>query len=119
MDKHIRGSGAPSLPRAAPRPSLSSFAGVAAGVTGLITKPVEGASEKGLLGFVGGLGQGIAGVALKPVAGVFDLAACTTEGLQSGVNSGSRVIRVRYPRPLMDGVLQPYEEVPPPPPLWP
>lgn len=48
------------------------------GATGVITKPVEGASKQGITGFVKGAGVGILGLVFKPVSGVVDLVSKTT-----------------------------------------
>lgn len=51
---------------------------IVSGVTGIVVKPLEGAEEAGLLGFLRGTVQGLSGVVVKPVAGVLDFAAHTT-----------------------------------------
>jgi vacuolar protein sorting-associated protein 13A/C len=48
------------------------------GVTGVITKPIEGASKGGVTGFFKGTGMGLLGLAIKPVTGVIDLVSKTT-----------------------------------------
>ena len=40
------------------------------GITGIVTKPVEGAKKGGVGGFFKGMGKGVIGVVAKPVAGV-------------------------------------------------
>ena len=47
-------------------------------MTGVVTKPFEGASQEGVGGFVKGFGQGVAGLVAKPVSGVVDLVSYTT-----------------------------------------
>lgn len=42
------------------------------GVTGLITKPIEGAYDNGAVGFAAGIGEGLACVLSKPVDGVLE-----------------------------------------------
>lgn len=51
---------------------------VFSGVTGVFTKPVEGAKTAGVGGFFGGVGKGLAGLVAKPVSGVVDLVSKTT-----------------------------------------
>jgi vacuolar protein sorting-associated protein 13A/C len=51
---------------------------VVSGVTGFVTKPIEGASKGGVTGFFKGAGKGIIGLAVKPVTGVVDLVSKTT-----------------------------------------
>ncbi|XP_056694057.1 uncharacterized protein [Spinacia oleracea] len=48
------------------------------GVTGMFTKPLEGAKSSGVEGFVQGVGKGLIGVAAQPVSGVLDLLSKTT-----------------------------------------
>ena len=49
------------------------------GFTGVISKPLEGASEHGVSGFAKGVVRGFAGVFLKPVAGILDFMQETTQ----------------------------------------
>jgi len=56
--------------------------GVFSGVTGIVTKPVEGAKKEGAAGFFKGVGKGLIGVVTRPVSGVVDLASSTFEGIQ-------------------------------------
>jgi vacuolar protein sorting-associated protein 13A/C len=51
---------------------------VFSGVTGVFTKPVQGARTGGVGGFFGGVGKGMAGLVAKPVSGVVDLVSKTT-----------------------------------------
>jgi hypothetical protein len=39
------------------------------GISGVVTQPLEGARENGVLGFATGVGKGIGGLILKPGAG--------------------------------------------------
>ena len=50
---------------------------VLSGVTGLVTKPIEGARQGGM-GFMKGIGMGVAGLFTKPVSGIVDLVSKTT-----------------------------------------
>lgn len=47
------------------------------GVTGVVTKPLEGAREDGVTGFMKGMGKGIIGVVARPASGVVDFASGT------------------------------------------
>jgi len=75
---------------------------VFSGVTGLVTKPIEGAKQQGGVGFVKGVGIGVAGIITKPVSGVVDLISKTTQGIESGVTGNAECKqnnqRVRKPR---------------------
>lgn len=55
------------------------YKGFTSGLSGVFSKPMEGAKSSGTLGFVKGLGSGFIGAVTKPVVGVFDGA---TQGLQ-------------------------------------
>ena len=106
--------------------------GVLRGITGIFTKPVEGAlkasattpdsaPDKALRvveGFFKGVGRGIIGAAAQPVAGVLDLIAKTTEGVSASVDSVGQAIKAearpeRRRLPLAvagDRVVRPYDE---------
>ena len=51
---------------------------VFSGVTGVFTKPVEGAKSGGVAGFAAGFGKGLVGLVSKPVSGAVDLVSKTT-----------------------------------------
>lgn len=64
---------------------MSFGKGIGSGVTGLITKPMEGVQEeKSVKGFFKGVGKGVAGLVIKPVSGTVDLISKTAEGIESG-----------------------------------
>ena len=97
--------------------------GVIRGVTGVLTKPVEGAMEEGAAGFVKGVGRGLLGVVTQPVSGTLGLASRTTEGIAASGKAVSAAVlgldrsrfgfrggRIRLPRAAsVDGVLRPFE----------
>lgn len=56
--------------------------GVFHGVTGIVTKPVEGARQEGVKGFFKGAGKGLIGVVVRPVGGVADFASSSFEGIR-------------------------------------
>ncbi|KAE8733152.1 hypothetical protein F3Y22_tig00001478pilonHSYRG00150 [Hibiscus syriacus] len=92
--------------------------GLFRGVTGILTKPIEGAKSAGVEGFVQGVGKGIIGVAAQPVSGVLDLLSKTTEGanamrmkIASAIASDDQLLRRRLPRVVGgDNLLEPYDE---------
>lgn len=92
--------------------------GLFRGVTGMLTKPLEGAKSAGVEGFVQGVGKGIIGAAAQPVSGVLDLLSKTTEGannmgmkIASAIASDEQILRRRLPRVISgDNLLQPYDE---------
>ena len=92
--------------------------GLFRGVTGILTKPLEGAKSSGVEGFVSGFGKGIIGAAAQPVSGVLDLLSKTTEGanamrmkIAAAITSDEQLLRRRLPRALgADSLLRPYNE---------
>ncbi|XP_059076567.1 uncharacterized protein LOC131042467 isoform X2 [Cryptomeria japonica] len=92
--------------------------GLIRGVTGIVTKPLEGAKSSGVEGFVQGVGKGIIGVAAQPMSGVLDLLSKTTEGanamrmkIAAAITSEEQLLRRRLPRAISgDNVLRPYDE---------
>lgn len=92
--------------------------GLFRGVTGILTKPLEGAKTSGVEGFVQGVGRGIIGAAAQPVSGVLDLLSKTTEGanamrmkIASAITSDEQLLRRRLPRVISgDNLLRPYDE---------
>ncbi|KAL5541456.1 hypothetical protein UlMin_009166 [Ulmus minor] len=92
--------------------------GLFRGVTGILTKPLEGAKSSGVEGFVQGVGRGIIGAAAQPVSGVLDLLSKTTEGanamrmkIASAITSDEQLLRRRPPRVISgDNLLRLYDE---------
>ena len=79
------------------------------GVTGLVTRPVEGARQEGLGGFFKGVGRGLTGIVVKPIAGTLGMASRLTEGVKNTANRAERVQRVRPARFIgASGVIQPF-----------
>ena len=91
--------------------------GVLRGVTGILTKPVEGAMEGGARGFVEGVGRGVLGAATQPVSGVLGLASRTVAGVAASYGQMSDMLskrggpqRVRLPRAVAPGgALRPFD----------
>ncbi|GAB4828173.1 hypothetical protein Ancab_035090 [Ancistrocladus abbreviatus] len=92
--------------------------GLFRGVTGILTKPIEGAKASGVEGFVQGVGKGLIGAAAQPVSGVLDLLSKTTEGanamrmkILAALTSEEQLLRKRLPRVISgDNLLRPYDE---------
>nr|CAB3267621.1 vacuolar protein sorting-associated protein 13A-like [Phallusia mammillata] len=84
--------------------------GVVSGVTGIVTKPVEGAKKEGAAGFFKGVGKGLIGVVARPVSGVVDLASSTFEGIQKVADMSEDVRKIRPARWIdpSTGIIQPY-----------
>ncbi|KAM4748951.1 intermembrane lipid transfer protein VPS13C [Rhinophrynus dorsalis] len=83
--------------------------GVVGGVTGIITKPVEGAKKEGAAGFFKGIGKGLVGVVARPTGGIIDMASSTFQGIQRVAESTEDVSPLRPPRLIHeDGIIRPY-----------
>ncbi|XP_066448424.1 intermembrane lipid transfer protein VPS13C isoform X2 [Eleutherodactylus coqui] len=85
--------------------------GVVGGVTGIITKPVEGAKKEGAAGFFKGIGKGLVGVVARPTGGIIDMASSTFQGIQRVAESTEDVSPLRPPRFIHeDGIIRPYNQ---------
>ncbi|EDO34505.1 predicted protein [Nematostella vectensis] len=83
--------------------------GVFEGVTGIVTKPVQGAKEQGAAGFFKGLGKGVVGVVARPAGGIVDFASSTFEGIKGSADTATEVKKLRPPRVFYaDKVMKPY-----------
>ncbi|CAM9994575.1 unnamed protein product [Lampetra fluviatilis] len=83
--------------------------GVIGGVTGIITKPIEGARSGGATGFLKGVGKGLVGVVARPAGGVIDMASSTMEGIKRQAEASETVEKMRPPRVIQeDGIIRPY-----------
>ncbi|XP_075387538.1 intermembrane lipid transfer protein VPS13C isoform X2 [Tenrec ecaudatus] len=84
--------------------------GVFGGVTGIITKPVEGAKKEGAAGFFKGIGKGLVGAVARPTGGIIDMASSTFQGIQRAAESTEEVSSLRPPRLIHeDGIIRPYD----------
>uniref|UniRef100_A0A8C3T614 Vacuolar protein sorting 13 homolog C n=1 Tax=Chelydra serpentina TaxID=8475 RepID=A0A8C3T614_CHESE len=84
--------------------------GIVGGVTGIITKPVEGAKKEGAAGFFKGVGKGLVGVVARPTGGIIDMASSTFQGIQRVAESTEEVSNLRPPRLIHeDGIIRPYD----------
>lgn len=83
------------------------------GATGVLTQPIKGAKEEGIVGFGKGIGKGVVGIAAKPLAGTFDLISQTADGIKNTTTyfSDNTRERVRPPRYIgEDHVLTPFSK---------
>uniref|UniRef100_A0A3B3RA21 Vacuolar protein sorting 13 homolog C n=1 Tax=Paramormyrops kingsleyae TaxID=1676925 RepID=A0A3B3RA21_9TELE len=84
--------------------------GVVGGVTGIVTKPVEGAMKEGAAGFFKGIGKGLVGVVARPTGGIVDMASSTLQGIQRVAESTEEVTRLRPVRLIReDGIVRPFD----------
>uniref|UniRef100_A0A7N1A9Q6 Peroxin/Ferlin domain-containing protein n=1 Tax=Kalanchoe fedtschenkoi TaxID=63787 RepID=A0A7N1A9Q6_KALFE len=90
--------------------------GVAFGVSGVVTKPVESARQNGLLGLAHGLGRAFVGFIAQPVSGALDFFSLTVDGIGASCTKCLEVLsnktttqRIRNPRAIrVDGILREY-----------
>ncbi|GAA5798753.1 hypothetical protein HPULCUR_004159 [Helicostylum pulchrum] len=86
---------------------------VASGFAGLVKRPIEGAENGGVVGFVGGVGKGLVGAFTKPVVGLFDMASNVTAGIRetTTVFETGQLTRERLPRYSgKDGIVTVYSQ---------
>ncbi|XP_077476237.1 intermembrane lipid transfer protein VPS13C isoform X2 [Stigmatopora argus] len=84
--------------------------GVVGGVTGIVTKPVEGARKEGAAGFFKGIGKGLVGVVARPTGGVVDMASSAFQGIQRAAESTEQVAKLRPVRLIReDGIIRAYD----------
>jgi vacuolar protein sorting-associated protein 13A/C len=92
--------------------------GLFRGVTGILTKPVEGYKAGGFEGFASGVARGVIGAAAQPMSGVLDLVSKTTDGfnaqgrkISAAITSEQVLTRTRLPRAIGgDNIVRPYDD---------
>ncbi|XP_057314177.1 intermembrane lipid transfer protein VPS13A-like isoform X2 [Hydractinia symbiolongicarpus] len=74
--------------------------GLVFGISGLVTKPIQGARKSGIEGFFKGVGKGVLGLLVKPTGGVIDLLTSSLDGVRRFAEQGGEdiVCRIRLPR---------------------
>jgi len=87
--------------------------GFTTGITGIFSKPIEGARESGVTGFLTGTAKGVVGAVAKPVVGILDGATQVVVGLRNQTKSSSdHVERERLPRHIgPDHIIRPYDPI--------
>lgn len=92
-----------SLARSSKGLAMSVFEGV----TGVATKPIEGAKEEGVGGFFKGVGKGVVGLVARPTGGLIDFASGTFDSVKRVTETAEYAERKRPPRFLdLDGVVR-------------
>ncbi|RWS14430.1 vacuolar protein sorting-associated protein 13C-like isoform X4 [Dinothrombium tinctorium] len=83
--------------------------GFFSGVTGIVTKPLQGGKTQGFEGFVKGVGRGVVGVVAQPATGVIDFASGSLNALQRAVDVNAEAKKQRPARHIhKDGIIRPY-----------
>ncbi|CAH2071109.1 unnamed protein product, partial [Iphiclides podalirius] len=86
--------------------------GVVDGVTGVFTKPFEGARDRGVEGFFRGLGMGAVGLVARPTAGVVDFASGSLDAVKRAADLSEEVTKRRAARYLpADAGVRPYSRL--------
>ncbi|KAG0557949.1 hypothetical protein KC19_11G167800 [Ceratodon purpureus] len=96
----------------------TSFArGVGYGVKGIVTKPIDGAQDRGAAGCIQGVFKGLIGVVVEPLSGCLDFMALSVSGIGTTcsncfdfIDHDQKFERYRLPRAIKgDGILTPYD----------
>jgi vacuolar protein sorting-associated protein 13A/C len=83
--------------------------GLFEGVTGVVTKPIQGARKGGVLGFFGGVGKGLIGVIVRPLTGIVDFASNTCSVIKTFATCSKPYQALRPTRFISsDGIVRPY-----------
>uniref|UniRef100_A0A4W3IRN7 Vacuolar protein sorting 13 homolog A n=1 Tax=Callorhinchus milii TaxID=7868 RepID=A0A4W3IRN7_CALMI len=83
--------------------------GFVSGITGIVTKPIEGAQREGAVGFFKGMGKGLVGAIARPTGGIIDMANSTFQGIKRATETSEDAQSLRPPRFIHeDGVIRPY-----------
>ncbi|KRT85331.1 hypothetical protein AMK59_1583, partial [Oryctes borbonicus] len=102
-----------SVPEGIARSGKGLVMGVYDGITGVIRKPISGAKEEGVGGFIKGLGKGAVGLVTRPTAGVIDFASSSLDTVKRVTElGGEEAQRVRFSRFIQaDGLVTPYNQL--------
>ena len=87
---------------------------IAYGVSGILTKPIEGTINEGFGGFFKGIGKGVLGAVLSPVNGILTIGSNLTKGISNStiLNYKVHFVRFREPRILSDNLpIEEYEKM--------
>ncbi|CAI4228502.1 unnamed protein product [Auanema sp. JU1783] len=85
--------------------------GVVNGLTGVVTKPYEGARTEGAKGLFKGVGKGLIGVVTRPVSGVVDFASSSMDAVRTVAGSHKESDILRPPRVIKsDHIVRPYSK---------
>jgi vacuolar protein sorting-associated protein 13A/C len=95
-----------------------SFArGITSGVKGIVTKPIDGAHDRGAVGCMQGILKAFVGVVVQPLSGCLDFMALSVSGIGTSCTNCFEIFehdakfqRIRLPRAIKgDGVLTQYD----------
>jgi hypothetical protein len=87
------------------------------GVTGVVSKPYQGAKTQGVLGCIKGTGKGICGIIVSPLTCTLRTCTAYSQGISStatAIRKGNYLLHgwFRYPRYINNrNILEPYDEM--------
>merc|ERR1712029_1098466 len=84
------------------RSSKGLAMGIVEGVTGVATKPYQGARDDGVGGFFKGVGKGVVGLVARPTGGIIDFASGTFDSVKRVTETQEGVVR-NYNKRHADG----------------
>lgn len=84
------------------------FKGIFSGITGVITKPIEGAKEQGFGGFFKGVGKGVVGVVVQPTTCVIDFASGSLQAFNNAIDPKNIARPKRMARNFCREEIRPY-----------
>lgn len=64
---------------------------VSKGVSGIFSKPIQGAKQSGLRGFTAGIGKGLLGAVATPITGVLRAGESVSQGISGSANNLSNI----------------------------
>ena len=82
--------------------------GIAGGLIGVVSKPVQGAKDEGASGFIKGVGKGLGGLLARLVTGIVDATSTALAGVQNTLEIKEDITRLRYPRVVDESPLEPF-----------
>lgn len=104
-DRQLRMNKKPNIAES----GLNVFKGIFRGVTGIITKPIEGAQKDGVEGLVKGVGKGVVGVFAQPASSVIDFASTSLTAFNDVIDPKKVAKPIRLSR-IFQKVIKPYNQ---------
>jgi len=84
---------------------------ISSGIAGLVSLPIEGAENHGIVGLLQGALTGVFEAIAVPVVRLLDAQSRTARSVQALIQSGSELDRVRFPRMMgKEGEVLPYDD---------
>nr|XP_046914733.1 vacuolar protein sorting-associated protein 13-like [Dermatophagoides farinae] len=84
------------------------FKGIFSGITGVVTKPIEGAKEEGVGGLFKGVGKGVVGIFAQPTTSVIDFASGSLQAFNNAIDPKKIAQPARMARNFNREEIRPY-----------